>query len=77
MSERYLVWSNEHMAWWRPDSMGYTRNIANAGTYARSDAMEISQKASSHIDWTRQTPNELPVRVADLPESVRDLIEGE
>lgn len=28
-----LIWSDEHRAWWRPDGMGYTTKVAEAGLY--------------------------------------------
>lgn len=33
-----LIWSNEHRAWWKPDGMGYGRDILEAGIYRRADA---------------------------------------
>jgi hypothetical protein len=38
---RYLVWSNEHQAWWRGGHRGYTSSIEEAGRYERSDAEGI------------------------------------
>ena len=29
----YLIWSNEHRAWWRPNAKGYTVHIKTAGRY--------------------------------------------
>ena len=40
--EKYLVWSNEHSAWWGRDRCGYTRIIANAGRYDRAEALSIA-----------------------------------
>lgn len=39
---RYLVWSNEHRAWWAPECRGYTRNIDKAGRYDRAKALDIA-----------------------------------
>ena len=36
---RYLIWSHEHEAWWRPGALGYTTEITEAGRYTGSDAM--------------------------------------
>lgn len=63
----YVIWSHEHMAWWRPNSQGYTRNIRYAGQYSREAAVAIVAQASVAHDWTRGGPNELAVRVDDLP----------
>lgn len=39
---KYLVWSNEHRAWWAPDERGYTRRIERAGRYGRAQAIKIA-----------------------------------
>lgn len=36
----YLLWSNKHRMWWRPNSAGYTSNEAEAGRYSEHDALE-------------------------------------
>lgn len=41
--KQYVIWSNEHQAWWRPRSIGYTRWLEDAGRYSESQAKEISQ----------------------------------
>jgi hypothetical protein len=40
-SEPYLIWSNEHGAWWRYGREGYTRSLILAGRYTRQEAIEI------------------------------------
>jgi hypothetical protein len=37
----WLIWSNEHMAWWRADSCGYTTEVASAGRYTERQAVNI------------------------------------
>lgn len=63
MSEAYLIWSNEHRAWWRPNSRGYTIHIEAAGRYTRDDALKFSRVRD-------QVPGEpmpeLPIREADV-----------
>jgi hypothetical protein len=46
MSAVYLVWSEEHGAWWRPARCGYTTSLKRAGRYTREDAVEISDSAN-------------------------------
>jgi hypothetical protein len=41
----YLIWSNEHRAWWRPDRQGYTKRVADAGRYSEAEALEICANA--------------------------------
>lgn len=37
----WLVWSNEHAAWWGPHRSGYYTDISAAGRYTYAQAMEI------------------------------------
>ena len=38
---RWMIWSNEHRAWWRPSSCGYTRKIEEVGLYSYAEAKSI------------------------------------
>lgn len=67
----FLIWSNEHRAWWRPNSMGYTADIAQAGAYSGERATDICDRAT--FDW-HEAPNEVPVRMDDLPDAAKLLI---
>lgn len=40
------IWSEEWLAWWRPDGAGYTSDLAGAGIYTFEDAFN----RSSHCD---------------------------
>ena len=73
MGEQYLIWSNEHRSWWRTNSLGYTTNVAEAGIYPRAQALEICERAT--MDWSR-APNEVPVRLEDLPEEAQAMVRG-
>lgn len=67
MNEKYLIWSNEHRAWWRPNNAGYTKQLEAAGRYSREDA--IRQSAFGRDGWgSREIPAEIPVREADAVE---------
>ena len=60
--DAYLIWSNEHGAWWRADRAGYTTSLAQAGRYGRGEAIDIC--AFSRDGYTaRSEPDEVPVRL--------------
>lgn len=49
MEDEYLIWSEEHGAWWLPERMGYTRHAALAGRYPQKEAEEIVLDANKHL----------------------------
>jgi hypothetical protein len=58
--EWFLIWSNEHRAWWMPGSRGYTTLADRAGRYTREQALSICNGAN--YGWDEDTlPNELPI----------------
>lgn len=68
-SEDYLVWSNEHRAWWKPGGHGYTRGLVEAGRFTRANALRICSDAipsSAHVGSIA----EIPVRLADVAEFI-------
>ena len=66
MSE-YLVWSNEHRAWWHPDRCGYTTSIEQAGRYTRTAAIAIASNARG--GWfAGKNPPEIAIPEADAIE---------
>lgn len=68
-SAAYLVWSNEHNAWWRPDRCGYTNHIQAAGRYSREDAIKIC--AGANYTFAKgQLPNEIPVLELDAMDAI-------
>jgi hypothetical protein len=69
MSGKYLVWSNEHTGWWRPDRMGYTQHLSEAGHFTRQAAMSICIGA---MLGSREVLNEVPVLLDDIFE-MRDV----
>lgn len=66
----YLIWSNEHRAWWRPDARGYTLDIERAGRYSRDEAIKHSR---TRDQYKGQPLPELPIREADLKEIVEPM----
>lgn len=61
---KYLVWSNEHTAWWRPNHEGYCYAINEAGRYDRDEALAICRGANFGFTH-EENPNEIPVLEAD------------
>ena len=39
---RFLIWSHEHHAWWRPAREGYTTDVDAAGQYTAEEAADIT-----------------------------------
>lgn len=68
----YLIWSNEHRAWWAPRRNGYTGDYFAAGRYSRAEAIEICKRAlpGSHVG----VPNEIPISTDDMAEVLWDEI---
>ncbi len=55
-SDRYLVWSNEHTAWWRPNAAGYCTSVADAGRFTK-------EEAEDHASCRSRLPNGDPPEV--------------
>lgn len=58
-SEAWLIWSNEHVAWWAEARNGYTNVVEDAGRYTYKEALEIVRNANHHQNFNGRTePNE-------------------
>jgi hypothetical protein len=60
----YVVWSNEHSAWWGPKHSGYYTHLGSAGRYSRDDAIRICRGARGGREFN-QNPSEVPILLAD------------
>ena len=68
MMSEYLIWSNEHRAWWKPSSQGYTTELSRAGRYSRDEAISICANARDR--WgAKSIPSEIPVVARDVHEA--------
>jgi len=47
MERDHLIWSEEHKAWWRPDSAGYSQSMQGAGLYTFEEAHRIARNANA------------------------------
>jgi hypothetical protein len=65
----YLIWSNEHRAWWGPNNAGYTVDINRAGRYSRDAAIDTCAKARDGFT-AHDVPTEIPVREDDAADCV-------
>jgi hypothetical protein len=70
-NESYLIWSNEHRAWWGPAHCGYSKGLQGAGKYDRDTAIQCCKSAlpsATHVGMM----SEIPVRAADVLEVLTD-----
>ena len=44
----WLIWSQEHGAWWAPFRLGYTRDLNCAGRYSFQEATRICAEANRY-----------------------------
>lgn len=44
--QQFLIWSEEHGAWWRPNRCGYTTSMKRAGRYDGLSAEDIVRNAN-------------------------------
>lgn len=42
----YLMWSQSHGAWWKPDARGYTTVLDDAGRFTETDAVRYTVASS-------------------------------
>lgn len=47
---KYVIWSEEHGAWWDHPHRGYTRSLEHAHRFSRAEATEIARSANEHLD---------------------------
>jgi hypothetical protein len=57
----YLIWSNEHEAWWGPGECGYVTVISKAGRYPLERAGQIVKQANIVQDLRSIEPHEVMV----------------
>lgn len=67
---QFLIWSNQHAAWWRPNRAGYTHVIDEAGRYDRTTAEEIVRDATLGGELKHQRTDPVTGRVYDMLDEV-------
>jgi len=45
-TREWLIWSNEHRAWWGPNNAGYPKDVHKAGRYTLAEARSICSSRS-------------------------------
>ena len=71
----WLIWSNEHNAWWRPGRCGYTQDEKQAGRYSMAEAVDICSKAGDgrmNLHPNGKIPPEIPVPAPELAIYLKD-----
>ncbi len=74
MADRYVIWSIEHFAWWRPGKMGYTPELAEAGIYDKDEAGAIVQNANRVKVNECAIPVESTTRTDPPPANDEDIV---
>jgi hypothetical protein len=60
----YLIWSEEHQAWWLSNRHGYTTSIFEAGRFSQPEVSEILERANAHLDPSLEPPiNEVALAI--------------
>jgi hypothetical protein len=61
----WLIWSNEHNAWWGHGQRGYVADVRVAGRYTREEAVQIVHEANIGVRLDPESqPNEAMVHVS-------------
>ena len=47
----FLIWSNQHKAWWKPNRVGYTKSVREAGRYPLITAIDICEGANWNLGY--------------------------
>lgn len=58
---KWLIWSEEHRAWWGPNHNGYVKNRKDAGRYEYTEALKIVKGANIGL---HNIPNEAMIQEA-------------
>lgn len=62
----WMIWSNYHRAFWSPNALGYTTDIATAGRWALAQGLALCRRRSVDPSDPRSNPPELLVPSPEL-----------
>ena len=68
--EKWLIWSIEHSAWWKPDWRGYTPERPLAGRYEFAQACKIVEDANYSVT---RAPHEAMIKETQLDKEMRKI----
>lgn len=71
-SPLWLVWSNEHRAWWAAESKGYATHVCDAGRYT----LRVANRICDPRNVTKGVPDEVIVPSPELVERMMK-VQGE
>lgn len=64
MRALWVIWSEEHEAWWGPGERGYVRSLFEAGRYTEERARAIERNANRYL------PPSVPFHEVAMPDPV-------
>lgn len=69
---KWIIWSIEHGAWWRPESKGYTTHLSGAGVYSYKKALDIV--AGANYCLTLEKPKRKFEKALETPQEAMILV---
>jgi hypothetical protein len=70
-TSHWVLWSEEHSAWWAPGEHGYTNSLRRAGRYSEARAKAIETKANRYLEPGDLHEIALPDPIARVSEGRR------
>lgn len=66
LKTKFLIWSRERQAYWKPDRKGYTDDLSAAGRYPFFEACSIVAEANAHDLSFNRAPLETMIADGDI-----------
>lgn len=65
----WLIWSNEHKAWWKAGKRGYTATLSQAARMTFEEACQILNESNKYRWFLVNEPYETMVPISSLPDN--------
>lgn len=65
----WLIWSNEHKAWWKKGNHGYTSFLSEAARFTFTEACQVLNEANKYRWFCSNEPHETMVPISSLPDN--------